>query len=71
VTHGGIMPSNVLVFGHAATPSIKVTDFGLRLADERADDLALAALAGTLLGPAGGTRTGGKRRSGGRPSSAR
>jgi serine/threonine protein kinase len=44
VAHGGIKPSNVLVFGRAATPSVKVTDFGLTLADSRADDLALAAL---------------------------
>jgi serine/threonine protein kinase len=49
VIHGGIKPSNVLVFGRAATPSVKVTDFGLRLADERADHLALTTLAGTLL----------------------
>jgi serine/threonine protein kinase len=48
VTHGGIKPSNVLVLGRAAAPSIKVTDFGLRLADEQADDLALTALAGDL-----------------------
>ena len=44
VAHGGIKPSNVLAFGRAATPSVKVTDFGLHLADARADELALAAL---------------------------
>jgi serine/threonine-protein kinase len=49
VAHGGIKPSNVLAFGRAATPSVKVTDFGMRLADARADDLALTALAGHLL----------------------
>jgi eukaryotic-like serine/threonine-protein kinase len=49
VTHGGIKPSNVLVFGRAATPSVKVTDFGLSFADARADDLALAALAEVLV----------------------
>jgi serine/threonine protein kinase len=53
VVHGGIKPSNVLAFGRAATPSVKVTDFGLRPADARADDLALAALTGDLLGPGG------------------
>ena len=50
VIHGGIKPSNVLVSGRAAAPCVKVTDFGLGLADERADDLALSALAGRLLG---------------------
>jgi serine/threonine protein kinase len=53
VAHGGIKPSNVLVVGRAATPSVKVTDFGLSLADERADDLALATLTSDLLGPGG------------------
>ena len=50
VIHGGISPSNVLISGPATAPSVKVTDFGLRLADERADALAMSALAGSLLG---------------------
>ena len=50
VIHGGISPSNVLISGPATRPSVKVTDFGLRLADERADALAMSALAGSLLG---------------------
>ena len=50
VIHGGIKPLNVLVSGRATAPSVKVTDFGLRLADERADNLAMSALAAALLG---------------------
>jgi serine/threonine protein kinase len=49
VTHGSIKPSNVLVFGRAAAPALKVTDFGLRLADKRADHLALTALTELLV----------------------
>ena len=59
VTHGGIKPSNVLVSGRAAAPAVTVTDFGLRLADERADDLAMSALAGSLLGSSGAGKAGG------------
>jgi eukaryotic-like serine/threonine-protein kinase len=50
VIHGGIKPSNILVSGRAAAPSVKVTDFGLRLADARADDVAISALAAVLVG---------------------
>ena len=49
IVHGGIKASNILVSGPPGTPSLRLTDFGMRPGDARTDLAALKTLATGLV----------------------